>query len=361
MSDISGVAPSDAGQPVAVPAAPPVTVTDSSIPITTREAGRALAARRRELSAEAAPEAAADPPKIQEPDAQPEAADPVASDHAPDPADEPSVEPPRSWTKEAKERWQSLPRETQEYLATREQERDREVRRGQNEAAENRKAFEAERTAVTQARQQYEAALPALMQTLQSQQSGEFQDVQSMADVERLAAEDWPRFARFQAAQMKLQAVHAEVQASQSRQQEEYQHQWTAFASAQDKLFSERVPEFSDKAKASKLGDAAVNVLREVGFADRELAALWSGQSSVSLRDHRVQLLILDGVRYRDAQKAAKAAVVKSLPPVQRPGVAQPRGAASEASIKALSQKVDERGSIKDVAALIAARRRAAR
>src|SRR5882672_4996536 len=46
----------------------------------------------------------------------------------------PIIEPPRSWTKEEKERFFSLPRETQEYLANREQERDREIRRSQNEA-----------------------------------------------------------------------------------------------------------------------------------------------------------------------------------------------------------------------------------
>jgi hypothetical protein len=52
----------------------------------------------------------------------------------------PPIDPPRSWTKAEKERFQSLPRETQEYLHTREQEREREFRRGQNEAAEQRKA-----------------------------------------------------------------------------------------------------------------------------------------------------------------------------------------------------------------------------
>jgi hypothetical protein len=49
------------------------------------------------------------------------------------------IDPPRSWTQAEKERFQSLPRETQEYLHTREQEREREFRRSQNEIAEERK------------------------------------------------------------------------------------------------------------------------------------------------------------------------------------------------------------------------------
>ena len=87
-----------------------------------------------------------------------------------------------------------MPRETQEYLASREQERDREIRRSQNEAAEQRKALDAERSKVEQARAQYESALPQLLETLQQQQAGEFGDVKTLADVEKLAREDWPRY-----------------------------------------------------------------------------------------------------------------------------------------------------------------------
>ena len=103
-----------------------------------------------------------------------ESADPAANEP-------PSIEPPRSWTKEAKERWASLPRETQEYLAEREQERDREFRRSQNEAADKLKGLTAKEQAVEQARQQYEAALPLLFQTLQHQQAGEFADIKTFA------------------------------------------------------------------------------------------------------------------------------------------------------------------------------------
>ena len=380
MSDTHNVAPGGGAEPSVAPApaptpAAPTTPSQPPAEFTTRDAARALAARRVEKAKERAAGIAADTvePDVDEDTAMVEVPQQSSADaetaapekKAPgeeqtvqaDPAEEPPIEPPRSWTREAKEQWQSLPRDTQEYLATREQERDREVRRSQNEAAEFRKAIEAERQAVSQARQQYETALPSLLQTLQAQQMGEFGDIKSIADVERLATEDWPRYARWDAAQKKIAAVQQEWSATQQRQSEEYQQQWSQFASQQDAMFAEKVPEYADKDKASKLGETAISVLRDKGFNDQELGALWHGQSSMSLRDHRTQLLILDAVRYRDGLKAAKAAAAKPVPPVQRPGVARPRGPGSDATLQALSEKLSQTGSPKDAAKLITARR----
>jgi hypothetical protein len=153
-------------------------------------------------------------------DAAPPEEAPSEAESAPEPEAEaaPPIEPPRSWTKDEKERFNSLPRETQEYIASREQEREREVRRSQNEAAEQRKAIEAERSKVEQSRQQYESALPILMQNLQSAMAGEFSDIQTMADVQKLANEDFPRYVRWDAQQKQLAAVQQEIQAAQSRQ-----------------------------------------------------------------------------------------------------------------------------------------------
>jgi hypothetical protein len=67
----------------------------------------------------------------------------------------PSASTNRTSTKETKERRASLPRETQEYRPTREQERERESRRSQNEVADPRKAIVAKRQKADQARQQW--------------------------------------------------------------------------------------------------------------------------------------------------------------------------------------------------------------
>jgi hypothetical protein len=324
---------------------------------------------KEETTAPAAPaEAVAEP--TQESTTKVDDADPAAT-QAPgetqasaEPAEQvPPIEPPRSWTKDEKERFTSLPRETQEYLANREQERDREFRRSQNEAAEKLKGLTAKEQAVEQARQQYEAALPQLLQNLHSQQAGEFADVRTMADVERLAREDWPRYLQWDVAQKKIAAVTQEMLSAQQRQGQEKLQQFTDFAKREDDLFVEKVPDMADPDKAAKLQTAAMAVLKDLGFNEAELGESWNGGKDLSLRDHRVQLLIRDATLWRDAQAKAKAATTKPVPPVQRPGVATTKSTGADAEIANLSKQLETATGMRAHrlgAQLIAARRAAA-
>jgi hypothetical protein len=275
----------------------------------------------------------------------------------------PPIEPPRSWKADEKERFKALPRETQEYLAEREMERDRAFNRSQSEAAEKLKGLTAKEQAVEQTRLQYEAALPQLLQNLQGQQAGEFADVRTMADVERLAREDWPRYLAWDVAQKKIAAVTQEMLSAQQRQAQEKLQQFSAFAKHEDDLFIERVPDMADPDKAAKLQGAAMTVLKDLGFTETELGQSWNGAKDLSLRDHRVQLLIRDATLWREAQQKAKAAATKPVPPVQRPGVAQGRNASADAEIQNLTKKLERASgmtAMRIAARLTAARRQAA-
>ncbi len=356
------------GEGVSAPVTVVTPATDTASYSNARDAARDLIAfRNKKPESQAAP--AEGEPAVEQPQELAEEANAAPhEDGAPgetqeiDPAAEPSIEPPRSWTKEEKERFSSLPRETQEYLANREQERDRAVRQSQNEAAEHRKALEAEKSVVAQARQQYEAALPALLQTLQEQQAGEFSDIRTMADVERLAREDWPRYALWDAQQKKVAAVTQEVNAAYERQSHEFQQRWSDFSKTEDAKLLEREPEIADPEKASKLRESAFNLLRQdIGFNEQELGDLWNGAASLSIRDHRVQRLILKAAKYDEATKAAKTAVAKPLAPVQRPGAAPVKGQARQEEVQTLTQRLERTGNMRDAAKLLAARRAAAR
>ena len=272
----------------------------------------------------------------------------------------PSIEPPRSWTKEEKAEFATYPREAQEKIARREQERETAIRRSQNEAAEIRKAIDAERDAVAKAREHYETALPALLQTLQQQQAGEFSDIKTMDDVSRLAREDWPRYILWDAGQKKLAAVQQEIRSSQERRQQEYTAEWEKFSKREDDLFIEKVPDFADKDKAKKTSEAAIEMLLDTGFKGNELGPLWNGGRNISLRDHRMQLIVHDALKWREAQAKAKAAAAKPLPAVQKPGVAQPKGAAVDAQLQALREKAEKTGNPRDMARFVAERRRLA-
>jgi hypothetical protein len=334
-------------------------------PDAVRAAGSSDVAGSADLADLAAPPAGDEPIPNSAPD--PDRADAAPQDEAPgattdhaEPETLPPLEPPRSWNKDARERFAALPRETQEYLLSREQERDREVRQSQNEAAEQRKLLAAERRSAQEARAHYEGALPVLLQTL-VQQANEFPDIRTFADVERLAREDWPRYVLWDAQQKKINAVEQELKATLARQNQETQQRFAHFAREQDTLIHEKVPELADRAQAGKAAEGAVAMLKDLGFDDHELGEMWNGRQALSLRDHRVQLLIRDGVRYREAQAAAKAAAAKSVPQVQRPGAASSRNADLDARLNALDQRLERSGSLKDAAALLVARRSARR
>ena len=308
--------------------------------------------------------AAADAGEHQAPPGETESADRAADPRLEAGTGLPSIEPPRSWTKEDKELFTSLPRETQERIAERERSRESDFLRRQNEAAEKLKGLIAKEHAADHARQQYEAALPQLLVSLQQQQAGEFADIKTFADVERLAREDWPRYALWDLQQKKIADVAQQLASAQQRQAHEKLQQFSEFANRQDDLFKQKVPDMADARKSAELQTAALVVLKDLGFEEAELARSWNGQKEFSLRDHRVQLLIRDATLWREAQQKAKAAATKPVPPVQRPGVSQPKGAAQEAQIQNLTQQLEKSSGVnalRTAAKLVAARRAAAR
>ena len=143
-------------EPIAV--ITPAADTGESLSIS--QAARALqAARKPKEPAAPVEQPQADPvepPELAQANAEPVEEQPIGEDTpVVEPAEAQPIEPPRSWTKEAKEQWQALPRNTQEYLAQREQERDRELRRSQNEAADKLKGLTAKEQEVERAKQQY--------------------------------------------------------------------------------------------------------------------------------------------------------------------------------------------------------------
>jgi hypothetical protein len=273
----------------------------------------------------------------------------------------PPIEPPRSWTKEDKELFNGLPRETQERLADRERSREREFSTRLNEAAEKSKGLTAKEQAAEQVRAQYEQALPMLLQSIQESHAGEFSDIKTIQDVERLAREDWPRYVQWDASQKKIAAVQQQTQEAQKRQEQEKSTKLKTFIAEQNALFLEKAPEMADDKKAAEIGRSAVTMLKDLGFTPAELSELWEGGKDISLRDHRVQLLIRDSLRYREAAKNVKTAQAKPVPQVVRPGVAQPRGAVDEERVKSLDARLTATGSLKDAVAALSARRAASR
>ncbi len=347
--------------------APAITPADSNeIYSDAHAAGRALAAarwKRDNPKAEAAPEEAAAEPEQSEAkaeDAAPPEEVPGETQEAEPAEEQPSFDAPRSWTKDAKEAFKLLPPALQKDVAELERSREVEVRRGQNEVAEQRKASDAARQAAEQLRQQYEAALPALEQAIKAAQSGEFSDIKSQDDVEKLANEDWPRFARWQAHQMKMGAIQNEARAAQERQQSEYRAKWNEFAASEDAKALEKIPELADKAKASKVADAAIATLESVGYSRDEFAKAWVGEASISPRDHRFQQLVWKAAQFDQAKANIAAKPKPVVPTVQKPGVSKAPIRANDAEVQNLQKAFERKPNARNAAALLSARRGAA-
>lgn len=340
MSD-EALAPASDSAPAPVASNPAPEPTTSEL--TVSEAARLLGQRRRQIQAPVE-QPKADPvePELAQANSDPET-DPAEVTTEVEPTELSPIDPPRSWTQAEKERFQSLPRETQEYLHTREQEREREFRRGQNDVAEKLKAAQAKEQAAEQARQQYETKLSSAVKVIEDALQAEFGDIQSVADVRKLQAEDPFRFQAWQVRQMELQAAQAESQASENRKTQERQGRRNAYETEQNKLLIDLVPEMADPKKANDLRTRAVAMLTDDLGLKNETLSRWMNDDTGHeiLSNAGIQKLIADGLKYRDIQKAPKAVATKPIPPVQRPGAAKTVNNGSVQQIQALQKQLE--------------------
>lgn len=332
---------------VAVAAPAPIAAPEPAREFGPSDAARMLAARRaekRQESAEPAREAPEPPTQelADEANAAPQTEVTSETQEANPEESLPPLELPRSWTKEQAENWNALPRTVQEYLSDRASKDSDAVRRSQNEAAEIRKAAEAERKQAEEVRKQYEAKLPTLVEAMRRQ--SEFADIRSLDDVKKLQAEDPFRFQAWQVYQMDAQAVEAERQQAEQRQQNEKATARQAYAKEQDAKLHELIPDMKDPKKAAAIRASAVSMLVEdYGFAESDLGAIMQSDDGYKLlNDARWQKLIADGLKYRDSLKAKATITAQPLPPVQRPGVSKPATNSNAAKIQALENKLND-------------------
>lgn len=342
-----------------------------------------LAERRAKAStAPAASEQPAATAESAEPEVEAATAEPESSQEGADPAEEPTlgeepedtdpvaeklppIERPRSWSKDDEDDWKALPRARQEKIAAREQARELEIRRGQNDTAEKLKGLTAKETAAEQARQQYEERAKGALKVLEREQLRDFPDIKTMDDVKNLLTTDPLRYLQWDAHQKELVVADQAVKEAAKRSETEKSTTWQKHVQAENELATKAIPELGDKEKGPALMKRAAEWLSEK-FGQDGLNDLASGKEKISVYDHRFQQLIKAQLDLTDlqakvasAQKAALKPAAAIVPPVQRPGVTQPRGVAESQRTQALDSKLNTSGSMKDALALLTARRNA--
>jgi len=228
----------------------------------------------------------------------------------------PPIDPPVSWDAEAKAKFAELPRETQEYLAKREGERERFLQQKSQEAA--RAKQETQQAALQQLAeiergyaQHFEQIAgqllpqrpnPALLQTdpvaFYSQQHAYESAVAQQRELQQ------------QAAQLAQQAQAREAQAEQ------------AYHAEQQQKLVEAFPEYLDPTTGPKLQAELSAVAREMGYSP-ELIAQARADDILAMKvaaDWKAKASKYDALM---AKKMEKVRAAKGLPKVAKPGVAQ--------------------------------------
>ncbi len=258
-----------------------------------------------------APDAPPEPPQdlagddddvvADEEDAAPETdaeIDPDAGDEAETP-----IAPPASWKADAKERFKALPRELQKVVADREREREVHFSKTQTEAAQARRAADAERQAVQHERQAYAQGLGSLI------------DMTCATDPVLIEAgrTDWNALFRqnpaaaqakwntFQERSRTLGAWMAQRDRVAARADAEGRGQ-------SDRLLAERLEFWRDEGKRNAFKAAMNDYLTRAGFAPSELSGLSDARTILVARkamlyDH----LMAQQARIPAARKARAA------------------------------------------------------
>lgn len=267
---------------------------------------------------------------------------PAAKDGKDEQGSLPPIEPPSSWKTEEKEFFKSLPRQAQETIQRREQDRDAELRRLQNTAADQRKAADGE-----------VARLKGLADNLEKISNDavdgiakEFPEIKSQADIDNLARTDPGRFAEFQAALMRYNAIEQQKKAAQDEIKARNAAAQKEVVKAHYNEILKHFPTWSDPKVLAKEHGEVVDYAVKLG-ADPAAARATTDPFIIRIA-HKAML-------YDRAQAAAKAAVSRDAAPTLKPGAVSvtPKADAAANTRKAQIAKLDKSGDIEDAIALM--------
>jgi hypothetical protein len=209
------------------------------------------------------------------------------------------------------------------------------------EVAEQRKALEAERMAIEQAKQirdQYAQRLQLMEQFLQQPE----EDIESLKDTDPIGyavkvAEQTQR-------EKQLQAVREEQARIAQQQQAEQAQNLRGFIAHEAEKLSAAIPEYADKEKGHQLRQEIRSYAKSLGWSDEELSAVY---------DSRAVLTIYKAMQY-DKLQQRKPAVTKKVaeaPRMVKPGTAEAKTSQGE-QLKKERQKLRKSGRVADAASI---------
>jgi hypothetical protein len=209
--------------------------------------------------------------------------------------------------------------------------------------AEQRKALEAERQAVEQAkalRDQYAERLQAIQQVLAEQSKGENLEALKESDPIGYAV----KVAELQQRREQLAAVQAEQQRIAYQQQSEHQQRLASIVAEEQQKLAQAIPEFADPQKGETVRGEIRTYAKQLGFTDQELAQVY---------DSRAVLTLWKAAQYDKllSQKPGVQKKVAEAPKVLKPGTSRPVNT-EEMAIRDQRKVLKKTGKARDAAAI---------
>ena len=208
--------------------------------------------------------------------------------------------------------------------------------------AEERKAVEAERQAVQEAkamRDTYAQRLEMIEQMLQPQQE---ENLDYLKETDPIGYS--VKVAEMIQRDKQLAAVQAERGRIQQQQEQDRQAQMQSVVAEEMQKLSSFIPEFTDPAKGEAIRNDIRAFGKQIGFSDNELAAVY---------DSRAVLTLYKAMQY-DKLVASKPAITKKVneaPKAIKSGVSKPRDGNAE-EIRKLKARVKSTGNPRDAASV---------
>ena len=275
-----------------------------------------------------------DAPDDEEPaEAEGESPEPTAEDVTDDEA-ETRIEPPVSWKAEEKEKFKALPRETQEYIAQREAERERFVQSKAQEATQAKANAEREALGqLAQFQQQQALALQQALPEVPPRPSYNLSVTDPIAFAEQMEAHE-RGIAQHNHVQQRIQFAHQQAQQAQAALHMQEQQETQT-------VLQQVFPEYLDPTTGPKLREQLGSIALELGYSPEQLAQV-NAKDILAMRAVANLKAKADKYDTLMAKKMETVREAKNLPKVARPGSAQPRSATNAQAAEAAFQRTKQ-------------------
>ena len=192
---------------------------------------------------------------------------------------------------------------------------------------------------VERSKKDVEAKLQKLDQ-LNNAAQAQLQQEYAEVDFEKLYDEDPVEAARLE---HKMRKKHSQLAQVQQQTQELQSQEFNKYLGEQQKLLTQKIPEFTDEQKGPRFKQQMRDYLGNIGFNDSEINSVY---------DHRYVMLVKDAMSYRNLQKA-KPGIKKKVanaPKVVKGGVAKSKGQADAEAKRQQLSKLRKTGQVRDAA-----------